>query len=91
MLRHSNLRVLTIKDQPHRVIVSMFTDDTTIYLSEQDNVGDLYQILSLWCAASGAKFNIEKTEIIPIGKKEYRDQVIQSSKPTQTAPHSMTP
>ena len=29
-----------------------------------------------WCAASGAKFNIEKTEIIPTSTKAHRQRVI---------------
>ncbi|KAJ7246799.1 hypothetical protein B0H12DRAFT_985709, partial [Mycena haematopus] len=29
-----------------------------------------------WCLASGAKFNAAKTEIIPFGTKDYRDEVL---------------
>ncbi len=30
-----------------------------------------------WCIASGAKFNVAKTSVIPIGGKEYRRAVLQ--------------
>jgi hypothetical protein len=40
-----------------------------------DDFGDLVKILDEWCLASGAKFNINKTEMIPIGSLEYRDDV----------------
>lgn len=40
------------------------------------------QILDRWCAASGAKFNKEKTEIIPIGTLHYREELIRTRKPT---------
>jgi hypothetical protein len=33
-------------------------------------------MLNAWCTVSGAKFNMEKTEIIPISTKEYRQRVI---------------
>ena len=41
---------------------------------------DVQDILTEWCQASGAKFNIGKTEIIPIGSPEHRNQVITSRK-----------
>ncbi|KIK36516.1 hypothetical protein CY34DRAFT_94245 [Suillus luteus UH-Slu-Lm8-n1] len=34
----------------------------------------------------GAKFNLEKTEIIPIGTKTHRDRVIQTRKPNRLEP-----
>ena len=46
--------------------VKLFADDTTVYLSEKDNIADLQEVLTKWCKVSGAKFNIEKTEIIPL-------------------------
>ena len=41
---------------------------------------DIQDILDNWCQASGAKFNIDKTEIIPIGTLEHRNRVIASRK-----------
>jgi hypothetical protein len=32
-------------------------------------------VLDEWCAAAGAKFNISKTEMIPIGEIDHRDRV----------------
>ena len=72
-------------DNLHKTIVSLFADDTTVYLSEKDNVKDLYSILTEWCTASGAKFNIDKTEVIPIEKKEYRDEVVCTARTNPTS------
>ena len=47
--------------------VKLFTDDTTVFLSENNSIDDLEAVLSKWCKVSGAKFNIEKTKIIPLG------------------------
>lgn len=33
---------------------------------------DLEEILQPWCRASRAKFNLEKTENLPIGSKNFR-------------------
>jgi ribonuclease HI len=44
----------------------------------EDKFDDIVQILDKWCEASGAKFNKEKTEIIPIGTKEHRSRVIRT-------------
>lgn len=58
----------------------MFTDNTTLYLSKDDRFNDVEEILRRWCEVSRAKFNIEKTEIIPIGPHEHRTDVIASRK-----------
>lgn len=57
-------------------IVSMFADDTTLFLRKGDSFYAMQLLLDLWCIASGAKFNINKTEIIPIGTKTHRDSVV---------------
>jgi len=54
------------------VKVNLYADDTTVYLSHTDHYSDLEHILQIWCKVSRAKFNLEKTEIIPIGTKEHR-------------------
>ena len=52
--------------------IKLFADDTTVFLSESDPIEDLQNILADWCEVSGAKFNIEKTEIIPLGDVAQR-------------------
>ena len=56
-------------------VVSMFADDTTVYLTKDDDCASLQSILHKWCTASGAKFNTTKTEIIPIGSHDYRENL----------------
>lgn len=63
-----------------KLIANLFADDTTTFLSENDSIGDLESILSKWCKASTVKFNIQKTEIIPIGTEDYRKKVIEHRK-----------
>jgi hypothetical protein len=59
-----------------RKIASLFSDDTTTFLVETDSYDDLSGILTMWCTASGAKFNKGKTVAIPIGTPEYRKSVM---------------
>ncbi|EPQ53496.1 hypothetical protein GLOTRDRAFT_24514, partial [Gloeophyllum trabeum ATCC 11539] len=61
-----------------KILATLFTDDTTIYLPRGNRLSELQQILDTWCTASGAKFNTDKTEIIPIGSMEHRQTVITS-------------
>ncbi|KAA1476632.1 hypothetical protein DENSPDRAFT_747484, partial [Dentipellis sp. KUC8613] len=63
-----------------RVLISLFADDTALYLSEHDRYDVIKQILDEWCRATGAKFNINKTEIIPIGKPAARTRTINARK-----------
>jgi len=63
-----------------RIIVNMYTDDTTIYLSQEDKYTNLEDILQCWCLASGAKFNLEKTKILPIGLIAHQARVLRTCK-----------
>ncbi|KAE9386638.1 hypothetical protein BT96DRAFT_838950 [Gymnopus androsaceus JB14] len=59
-----------------KLITSLFADDTTVFLNEEDKLEDLEKILDQWCMALTAVFNIAKTQILPIRKKEYRLRII---------------
>ena len=41
---------------------------------------DLQKILNQWCAVLGANFNIEKTEIIPVGSEEQQREIRESGR-----------
>jgi ribonuclease HI/exonuclease III len=69
------LEGITIPGVEDKIIVSMFADDTNLFLGKNDRMDYVQTILNEWCRASGAKYNIEKTEIIPIGSKEHRTRV----------------
>jgi hypothetical protein len=80
-LRNSeHLQGYNIPNITNKIIVNLYADNTTIFLSKNNKYKDLEQILLKWCLASEAKFNIEKTEIIPIGSKNHREQVISTHK-----------
>jgi exonuclease III/ribonuclease HI len=72
MLRQSELKGFQVPGMEYHVVVTMFADDTTVYLTERDDYTVLKNILDTWCIASGAKFNVAKTEIMPIGTIGYR-------------------
>ncbi|KAI1783863.1 hypothetical protein LXA43DRAFT_902741, partial [Ganoderma leucocontextum] len=76
MLRQSELQGITIPGLRDRLIATLFADDTTVYLSDNDDFVTLQGILARWCAASRAKFNGGKTEVIPIGGAGYRAEVV---------------
>ena len=78
--RSERLKGITIPGTNKCLKVKLFADDTTVILSDKDNIEDLHKILTDWCDVSGAKFNIEKTEIIPLGNKLQREHIIASRK-----------
>lgn len=80
MLRKSTLKGFTIKGDRDRLIASLFADDTTVYLHESDSFDTLQDILKTWCQASGARFNIKKTVIIPMGSPTYRMSLMSTRK-----------
>ena len=78
-----NISGYNIPGTNEQLIINLFANDTVLYLNEHDTLQTTTQILDKWCEASGAKFNKEKTEIIPIGTKTHRDKVIQTRKINQ--------
>jgi ribonuclease HI len=89
MIRHdASLNGITIPGLDRNILVTMFADDTTLYLNKHDRFDTAQAILDRWCKVSGAKFNIEKTEIIPIGTIEHRATVTAARK---INPHDQNP
>jgi len=80
MLQKSSLEGFKIKGEVERLITTLFADDTTVWLSERDSFSDLQNILDIWCKVLGAKFNITKTIIIPIGTAKYCETVVNTQK-----------
>jgi len=79
-LRESHLKGYEIQGNEEKIIANLFADDTTVFLSENDDFEDLQNILHKWYQALTAKFSIQNTEIIPIGTKDYRGRVITARK-----------
>ena len=78
-----NIEGIYIPGVEERLIVNLFADDTTLYLNKNDRFDTIEKLLLEWCKASGAKFNIEKTEIIPIGTEQHRRDVASTRKINQ--------
>ncbi|OSD01784.1 hypothetical protein PYCCODRAFT_1344228, partial [Trametes coccinea BRFM310] len=76
MIRSSDIRGLEIPNVAEAVKATLFADDTTVYLAEEDDFAVLQAILDKWCSASKAKFNIGKTIVLPLGLESHREQVI---------------
>jgi hypothetical protein len=87
LIRKSNLiKGIQIPGTKKSLKVKLFADDTTVFLSNEDNFDDLQSILTKWCATSGAKFNIEKMEIIPLGSPTQRENIINKRKLNEEHP-----
>ena len=76
LLRKSDIEGVAIPGTNKTLVVSLFADDTTIYLKSTDSMETLWSILCLWCAASTAKFNEHKTVLLPFGRSSYRQKVL---------------
>lgn len=66
----SGIRGIDVPNLAEKVKVSLFADDTTVILTEYDSFSEPIGTLDKRCKVLGAKFNVEKTEIIPIGTAE---------------------
>jgi hypothetical protein len=76
LIRNSDLNGIKIPGKDENLVISLFADDTTVCLASKDSLELLWEILSLWCAASTAKFNEHKTVLLPFGRPDFRAKVI---------------
>jgi len=83
-IRKSSLEDFKIQGLEERVLVLLFANDTLVYMNENDNKKTLEQTIRNFCEASTAKFNNEKSEILLIGTKEYRNNVIKTKTVNKT-------
>lgn len=79
-LRASSLRGLLIPGDTERLIATLFADDTTVFLGEGDDYASALAPTDVWCRASRAKFNLQKTEVIPLGSPAFRAEVVTTRK-----------
>ena len=83
-----NIKGIMVPGIDTAIKITLFADDTNLFLNKDDRLDYIQRILDKWCKASGARFNIEKTEIIPMGKKSHRRTVADTRKinPQDTNP-----
>lgn len=81
--KEPNFKGITLPDMGPPLKAKFFADDTSVYMSKGDTFDLVRMLLDDWCAVSGAKFNIGKTEVIPIGSEEHRKRVVQTRKINQ--------
>ncbi|KAF8150965.1 hypothetical protein B0H34DRAFT_665865 [Crassisporium funariophilum] len=89
MLCQSNLTSFNTSKDTEHLITTLFADNTTDNLSKTNKYKDLQNILDTWCRASGAKFNTQKTIILPLGTPEFRQRVIQTRSISGTPNHNL--
>ncbi len=75
MIRKSDIKGFNIPRCNEVLKAVLFADDTTVYLSCDDDFGVLQHVLDTWCSAAKARFNLGKTEIIPLGTPAFREEM----------------
>jgi ribonuclease HI len=78
-----NFKGLSLPGLKDPLKAKFFADDTSVYLSKDDTFDLVEMLLEDWCTVSGAKFNIGKTEVIPIGSEDHRKSVVMTRKISQ--------
>ena len=75
-----NIKGILIPGIEDAIKITLFADDTNLFLSKDDRLDYIQQTLDEWCRVSGARFNIEKTEVLPIGTETHRRTVAATRK-----------
>jgi len=84
IIRRSTLKGFRIKGIQERTLVLLFADDTLVYMNKTDKKQILENIINTFCKASIAKFNKEKTEILPVGSEKYKKIVIEKRQTSES-------
>ncbi len=84
MIRKSDLEGFNIPRSGEVLKAVLFADDTTAYLSDRDDFDTLQAVLDTWCSAAKARFNMSKTEFIPLGNQEFRNEMAVTYRTTGT-------
>src|SRR5258708_4344905 len=71
---------INIPSASHNVTLSLFTDDAAIFLAKDNSPMTLFNHLDEWCLSLGAKFNKNKTVVIPVRSPNYRRYINESRK-----------
>lgn len=79
-IRRSKLIGFRIQGLLDRIIISMFADDTIIYLNMKDDLVILFRLLDNFCYISNARFNKHKYEALPIGTRSFIEELIRTRK-----------
>jgi hypothetical protein len=75
-----NIKGIKIPGTETKIKAKLFADDTNLFLNKENRLDYIQNVLNSWCEVSGAKFNIDKTEIIPIRTEVHRKMVTDSRK-----------
>ncbi|EPS93002.1 hypothetical protein FOMPIDRAFT_23268, partial [Fomitopsis schrenkii] len=76
-LRRSQIQGFQIPGATRKLVASLFADDTSVFLACTDRWATVWTVIGRWCKGSRAKFNAKKTEVIPVGRPEYRAAVLE--------------
>ncbi|KAK0458374.1 hypothetical protein IW261DRAFT_1304351, partial [Armillaria novae-zelandiae] len=77
-LLRKNLMGIKIPDLNNNVTCKLFADDTLAYLGPEDKLSTLDKVTCTFCTATTAVFNNKKTEFLPVGSEDYRNNVIRN-------------
>ena len=78
-----SIKGITIPGIESPIKIKLFADDMNLLLNKDDRLDHIQRVLNEWCEVSGARFNIEKTEIILMGNIRHREDVVESRKINQ--------
>ena len=74
-IRSSNLKGIGINEDVDRLIVSLFADDTLVYLGEEDDLKKLQQIINTFCKASTARLIWKKQNTYQLEAKYLENKL----------------
>lgn len=69
IMKQSNLKGISIKGSDVTSLLYQHADDTTLTLADEESVTKTFELLDVYCKASGARVNVEKSEVLSINNK----------------------
>lgn len=66
LLKQNYVNGISIKDSNITSLIYQHADDTTLTLADKNSISKSFQLLDVYCKASGARVNVEKSEMMVI-------------------------
>jgi len=64
LIKQSTLKGIDIKGSNVTSLIYQYADDTTLTLADKESVSESFNQLDIYCQASGARVNVEKSEVL---------------------------
>ena len=66
--KNPKIKGIEIPGSEKEAVIFQHADDTTLTVSNKESIPEVFKVFDLYSASSGSKINVQKSEMLPIGR-----------------------